>query len=351
MIRITATTSRRNVLCAMASAAIAAPCALLAASTAPASRPQGQVMTVDGPVHASQLGVTLPHEHLLVDFIGADRATPDRYDRDDVQRAVLPHLKQLAALGCSTLVDCTPAYLGRDPILLKRLSQASGLKIITNTGYYGAGPDFKYLPQHARDESVDQLAQRWVREFEHGIDGTGVRPSFIKIGVNESPLHELHRKLVLAAAQTHHRTGLTIASHSGDGNAALEQLAILREQGVAPRAFIWVHAQVERDPELHARIAEMGAWLSFDGIAPETVQRHVELVLAARRRGKLGQVLVSHDAGWYRPGEAGGGHFRPFDTLFVLFLPALRHAGLTEAEIAQLTTHNPAAALTLGPTR
>ena len=34
------------------------------------------VMTVCGPIPPEQMGLTLPHEHILVDFIGADRCHP-----------------------------------------------------------------------------------------------------------------------------------------------------------------------------------------------------------------------------------------------------------------------------------
>ena len=71
----------------------------------------GQVITVTGPVAPDRLGVTLPHEHVMVDFVGADKASPDRYDREQVYEALLPHLKQLRQAGCQSFVDCTPAYL------------------------------------------------------------------------------------------------------------------------------------------------------------------------------------------------------------------------------------------------
>lgn len=35
----------------------------------------------------------------------------------------------------------TPAYLGKDPELLLKLSELSGLQIVTKTGYYGARND------------------------------------------------------------------------------------------------------------------------------------------------------------------------------------------------------------------
>jgi phosphotriesterase-related protein len=110
-------------------------------------------------------------------------------------------------------------------------------------------------------------------------------------------------------------------------------------------AFIWVHAQAERDESLHARAAGSGAWVEFDGIAETTVDRHVGLVARMKAQGLLNHVLVSHDAGWYRVGESAGGRFRPYDTLFTAFIPALRASGLTDAEVRQLLVDNPRRAL------
>jgi phosphotriesterase-related protein len=121
----------------------------------------------------------------------------------------------------------------------------------------------------------------------------------------------------------------------------------VREEGVNGSAFIWVHAQSERDTALHARAAEQGAWVEFDGIAPETVAQHVELVKTMKARGHLGRVLVSHDAGWYQVGEPLGGKFRSYETLFTEFLPALKAAGFSDAEIKQLTVDNPRSAFTI----
>ncbi len=305
-----------------------------------------QVMTVQGPANPADLGVTLAHEHVLVDFIGADKVNRNRYDADGVFKAALPHLKRAKELRCRTLVECTPAYLGRDPALLRRLAKASELQILTNTGYYGAVKG-KYLPAHALTETPDQLAARWLREWKEGIDETGIRPGFIKIGVDAGPLTDVNRKLVQAAARTHLQSGLTIAAHTCDGAAALEELKVLKEEGAAGSAFIWVHAQNEKETGLHARAAEQGAWVEFDGIGPQTIQRHLDLVKSMKANGYLSRVLLSHDAGWYHVGEPGGGTFRPYDPLFTDFLPALKAAGFTDAETKQLTVDNPREALTV----
>ena len=302
------------------------------------------IQSVTGEVAADRLGLTLMHEHVLVDFIGADKVSPSRYDADETFKTVLPHLQQARTLGCETLVECTPAYLGRDPILLRRLSEASGVRILTNTGYYGAAKD-KHLPAHAFTETAEQLAARWTREAELGIDGTGVRPAFMKIGVDEGPLSEIDAKLVRAATITHRRTGVPIASHTATGVAALEELDILERGGVSPTSFIWVHAHNERDTSFHERAAKRGAWIEFDGISPSSVSRHVELVTFMKKNGWLDRALVSHDAGWYHVGEPGGGQFRPFTSVFELFVPALKTSGFTDDEVRTLLVTNPRRAL------
>jgi phosphotriesterase-related protein len=304
-------------------------------------------MTVSGEIKPGAMGVTLPHEHVLVDFIGADQISRDRYKPDEVFDVALPHLKRASELGCRTLVDCTPAWLGRDPPLLKRLSEASGLNILTNTGYYGAGQG-KYLPAHAHSEDADALAGRWINEWRDGIEGTGIRPGFIKIGVDGGPLTEINRKLVGAACRAHLKTGLSIAGHTGDGLAALAQLEVLKQEGVAASAWIWVHAQSEPDAMLHRQVAERGAWVEFDGVSPTSIAQHVTLVANLKKHGLLGRVLISHDAGWYAVGEPRGGKFRTFETVFTQLLPALKNAEFTADEIEQLTVVNPAKAFSIG---
>jgi predicted metal-dependent phosphotriesterase family hydrolase len=263
-----------------------------------------EINTVLGPIPAGNLGRTLVHEHVLVDFVGADMIAPGRYDAQEVFRIALPHLKSARALGCETLVDCTPAYLGRDPGLLAQLSQASGLQIITNTGFYGAAGG-KYVPRFTYSETAKEIAARWVREFRDGIPPAGIRPGLIKIGVDAGPWSEINAKLVSAAALTHLQTGLVIGSHTGDGLAAVAQLSLLKQHAVPPSAFIWVHAQDEKNTSLHRRAAEEGAWIEFDGISEEGLSQNVASVVEMKQAGYLQHVLISQDAGWYHVRERG----------------------------------------------
>jgi phosphotriesterase-related protein len=242
------------------------------------------------------------------------------------------------------LVEFTPAYLGRDPLLLRRLAQGSGLSILTNTGYYGAAKD-KHIPEHAYRESAEQLASRWAAEAHKGIDGTGIRPAFQKIGVDAGPLSEIDRKLVRAAAQCYKQCGLRLHVHTGDGRAAMEILDVLAREGAPASAYVWVHAQNERDRQLHVRAARAGAWLEFDGVRAKTLDVHRAAVLEMAEAGWLSQVLVSQDSGWYHVGEPGGGSFSGYTYLFDAFLPALKQRGFDDAQVRELLVQNPARVL------
>lgn len=332
---------RREFLQALGAGAWSAAAAVRAAD----SRPTAKIQTVRGAIAATDLGRTLPHEHVLVDFVGADTVSPSRYNADQVFTSVRPHLQRIRDLGAQALFECTPNFLGRDPKLLARLSEATGLHLITNTGLYGARQN-KFIPRYAQSEIPQQLAARWIGEARDGIGKTGIFPGFIKSGIDiDSALSAVHRNLIAAAALTHSATGLTIAVHTGRG-PGLAELDVLRDHRVAPSAFIWVHAQGARDDEIFAA-ADRGAWLSFDGLNPSSLTRHLYLCQQMKKRGHLRRVLLSHDAGWFDPAKPNGGDFRPFDLLFTTFMPLLKENGFSAAEIDQLTIANPADAFAI----
>ena len=98
---------------------------------------------------------------------------------------------------------------------------------------------------------------------------------------------------------------------------------------------------------MHLRAAEVGAWVEFDGISSATAQKHLELVLGMKAAGYLSRVLLSQDSGWYHVGEPGGGDFRPYDFLFIEFLPLLVRAGVSAKEIDVVMIGNPRDVLTV----
>ena len=303
----------------------------------------GVIRTVTGDIAPGEMGVTLPHEHVMCDFIGADKVTSQRYDPDEVVRVMLPRLKELRKSGVRTFVDCTPAFIGRDPEILSRLSKASGLYILTNTGLYKE----PFLPRYAWAVSDQELADMWAREIMEGIGETGIRAGFIKIAVNPGPLIPIQKKIVAAAGRTHKLTGAVICSHTASGAAALEQLGILEREKVDPSAFIFAHTGAEKDQALIFKAARRGAWIEYDTISISTLDRNIELVQAMLEKGYENNLLLSQDSGWYNVGEPGGGQINGYTCLVREFLPKLEQAGVSKELIRKLTVENPTRAFTL----
>jgi phosphotriesterase-related protein len=307
------------------------------------------IMTVNGPESPGKMGITLEHEHILVDFIGADSTGYFRWNRDSVIKKALPVVLEAKKRGVKTIVECTPAWLGRDPFLLKSLSRSTGMNFITNTGYYGANKN-KYIPESFYQMDATELAGLWISEFENGIEDTGIKPGFIKIAVDPNDtLSDEHRKIITAAALTHLKTGLVIASHTGPDNPAFAQIGILKEMGIDPSAFIWVHAN-RGSVEGNIKAANEGVWISFDNVknnpgaepgSPNSIEWFADRIVELKNHGLLNKVLISHDSGWYDPAKPGGGTFNGYTDIFDALVPALKAKGLTEEEIDQILVKNP----------
>jgi phosphotriesterase-related protein len=88
-------------------------------------------------------------------------------------------------------------------------------------------------------------------------------------------------------------------------------------------------------------MASNGVWVELDGLGPGSSDRYRRLLMYLKDNKLLSKVLLSHDAGWYHVGEAGGGTFNDFNFMFEEFVPALRQAGFSEEEIDTVIRVNP----------
>ncbi|HKS36612.1 MAG TPA: phosphotriesterase [Verrucomicrobiae bacterium] len=297
-----------------------------------------------GPVPASKLGRALVHEHVMCDFIGAEQTGRHRWDVNAVLKRMQPVLAQLKERGVTGFFDCTPAYIGRDPRVLKRLAEATGLHIVTNTGYYGGAGD-KFVPKHAYEETADQLADRWVLEWNRGIEDTEVKPGFMKIGVDEAKgdppkLSDIDEKIVRASARASKRTGLAVTCHTGGGPAGLAATRLFIQEGAIPSRFLVAHSD-GHGVHINQQIAELGAWVSFDAISRQPLEQHLKLVTVMLEK-HADRLLLSHDNGWYWVGQENGGEVRDYNYISDTFLPALQRSGVGERLIGKLTSENPA---------
>lgn len=323
----------------------------LAACASPllAQAQQPRAMTVRGPVPTAQLGQTLVHEHVITDLRDLAERRLEDYDRDAAVKACFPHVQAVRELGVITIVEPTPLHIGRDLEALRILSERAELQIIGATGIYGAA-DQRFIPRYALEEPAEKLAEHYLAEIENGVGPNSVKPGIIKTGVNKTaPLPEIERKLVRAAALAGKQSGLAVYAHTGPAAPAREELQIIREAGLPEDRFVWVHAQNEPDHAQRIELAKEGLWVSLDGISPNSAQKHLDAVKALADAGQIHRVLISQDAGWYRPGPEGATKYRGYTFLVEEFVPMLRAAGFFAKEIDQMLVANPARLLAITP--
>lgn len=312
-----------------------------------------RVETVKGSISATEMGPTLIHEHLITNFQGTQTEVQLLEREKEAISELLPYLLDLKSLGYQTLIECTPSHIGKNPELLLKLSEASGLNIITNTGLYAA-VDKKYLPEYAYTASPGELATRWMKDWETGIGSTGIRPGFIKLGVGADRLDSVERKIFRAGMMVSEATGMPMAVHTGGEKAIFTQLQLAREQDFDTDRMIWTHAQNGTDSSRVA-MAKQGIWISLDGVNEGGMQSYLDMLHALKDHGLLNRLLISHDDGWSFEGETpalqlkpfGNGNNTPYQSIEKFLVPALRRAGYSEKEIRMLLVDNPREAFSL----
>jgi phosphotriesterase-related protein len=157
----------------------------------------------------------------------------------------------------------------------------------------------------SNQESASQLADRWVREWENGIENTGIKPGFIKTGVDEAAgnpaaLSDIDGILVRVAIASK-RTELTTVCRTGSRPAGLAATRLFIQEGGLPSRFIVAHSD-GHGLAINEQIAHLGGWISFGAISRMPLQEHLKLV-AAMLDKHADELLLSHDSGWFWVGQ------------------------------------------------
>ena len=294
--------------------------------------------TTHGPVFTENLGIVLPHEHIFTDLRGPTTAGYGQANAADVVRVMAPFLEQARHKGVGLLFECSSIGVGRNVSIIAQVAEASGLPVVVPTGVYGRA---NFAPPEYRTMTEDELTTLFINEIHQGIEGTGIKAGFIKIATDNNPLTVLQEKILRAAGRAARETGAAIASHTTSSNAT-RQADILDSLGPTIR-FIWVHAQNESNRSLHRQLAARGVFIEFDNLGWNPGQ-DATLITAIKELLDVGygdRILLSHDAGWYQPGEPNGGTQMPYTYLTDTFIPKLQNAGIDDAAIRMITETNP----------
>lgn len=299
--------------------------------------------TVTGNLNAKELGVTLMHEHILCDSAGADYINSSSYNLEHIVDTMVPYLKLLKEAGCDTLVDSTPPGEGRAVKVLKECSIQSGLNIITNTGtFYGSG-----VSKEIKEGNIEEIVHIWEKEYNEGIDGTWIKPGFIKIALDDGNISLLQEKILRAACRLSIKTKLAIQCHAVLSETVLQATPILKEEGLDFSKFIWAHADSQCNVPIMVELAKQGMWIELDSIGSIPYEKHIDLLKELIQKGIINNLLISQDTGWYQIGESRGGRIRPYHKILTEFIPMCFERGLNQEEINRIMITNPATCLSI----
>jgi predicted metal-dependent phosphotriesterase family hydrolase len=298
------------------------------------------IVTVNGPIAASQAGCTLSHEHLLCDLWAFTKSYDGILDDECL---AMSELARYHDAGGMSLVDATSGGLGRNPLALRRISEATGVRIVMGSGWYRES----VYPAAVHERDANSLADLIVADLVHGADGTDVRAGIIgEIGTERKHITPAQERVFRAAARAQRRTGACIMTHTTHfGELALEQIALLFEEGVPAGRIAISHLGDRHDTTQLLRIAREGVFISVDNIGyvgcgypPDEVRMRNICFLA--RQGHLKQIVLGGDICQKSHLSAYGG--KGYAHVLRSFLPMLRANDISEDAIHQITVANPA---------
>jgi phosphotriesterase-related protein len=341
----------------------------------------GQIQTVLGPIAPEAAGITLPHEHLLIDFTvmfaepaaasdkGRAREPVSLENLGWVRQNFNANLDNLRLLdervardeillfkhaGGQTVVDPTNRSLGRDPLALARIARSTGLNIVMGAGYYVAAAH----PPDMGGRSVDDLAREMVADVTVGVGVSGVRAGLIgEIGCSW-PWTTNEQKVVRAAVAAQRATGAPLMIHPGrNPGAPMEIAKFVEKEGGDLRRTIMCHIdRTIADVRAVLDLAATGLWLEYDLFGVETSYYpyhpafdmpndggRMAHVLALMEAGHTDQILLSHDIAYKHSLLKYGGY--GYCHLLVNVVPRLRAKGVDDAGLRRLLVENPARAM------
>ncbi len=330
----------------------------------------GKVLTVQGPIDPSALGVTLMHEHIFIDFkapppmipapVGISvlsdpttlpvppgsqaRASFGLIDFDES----LAEVQEFRRIGGGTIVDVTNFGLTRDPEALLRVSRASGLNVIMGAGWYQKA----LHPPDMSERTVDELTDIVVRDVTVGAQGTNIRSGIIgEVGINARPLGENEMKSARASGRASRLTGAPIMVHSfGTPDEMLRVLDILESEGVPLNRVTMGHTG-SRNLDYMRQLFARGVFVEWDymgqaPLPPKQDTLRIESIYAAIEAGFAKQIVLAHDVctqAQLRKNNGGG-----YTYIHDIILPGLRAKGVSDAVLRQIMVENPMKALTFG---
>jgi phosphotriesterase-related protein len=279
----------------------------------------------------------------------------------ELAERALSCLPQRGVGGLVDLAGRQSALGDRETGLLQRLASRIPLQLIAGFGFY-KDPWLESVGQ----DHLDTLTEVYISgsRAERGGVNAGV---YGEVGTSldqVTPREELHLR---AVARAHLTTGLAIYTHCTLGTMALEQAAILAEEGADLGRVVLGHLDLKTDTNYLERVLATGANIGFDTMGKEWFDYRVpgsegegEAAFVKRvyyrpdvdrigalaglcARGHDERIVLSCDmsgAEAYLNHNTHGRHGYAF--LHQAVIPRLRDAGVREGSVRRMLLETPA---------
>lgn len=316
------------------------------------------VNTVTGKISAESLGKTLIHEHFCFGYPGFQGdVTFGGFDFDEALRVGSEAAETVKKHGVKTVVDPTPNECGRNPELLKAISEKTGVQIVCTTGYYysGEGATAYWRNRATFANAEEEIYDMMMTEINVGIGKTGVKAGAIKVATSYQEITKYERMFLKAAARVQKETDVPIITHTERGTMGPEQARFLIEHGANPKRILIGHMDGNSDVAYQLETLEHGVFVGFDRFGLQSSdQFQKDNIREATLHGLLGmgfvdQLMLSHDTVNFWMGRP-----RIFDEelqklnetyyighLFDNVVPRLKERGVSEETLDKIFIDNP----------
>ncbi len=294
------------------------------------------IRTVCGDIKPSEFGVTMCHEHFIVDL---SIVRKDNESKIETVEEVVTEIKKMMDLGVNSAIEVTTNDMYRDVIKLKEISEKTKLHIVAATGFYLS----EYHPEWLTTASPEDVAKVMINDLTIGINDTGIKAGVIgEIASSPKEFVGQEKKVLIASAIAHSITGATVTTHTGPITAK-ETVETLLQNGVESDKIVIGHQDLVNDTNYHLSILKYGVNIGFDTCGKVAYQLDETRAQNIKKLIDLGygdKIMLSNDIS-RRSYFTSAGKFG-YTAVMNRVIPLLKEYGVDENSINKLLIDNPA---------
>ncbi|KAG8224415.1 hypothetical protein J437_LFUL001365 [Ladona fulva] len=317
---------------------------------------EGTIQTVLGTIKAADLGRTLTHEHLCLDFEGFYSPPPNHleeyfagpitlekvgflrqypysskynltFNDDETLSSLIIDIHEYLRSGGLTIVENSSHGLSRRADKMKTLSEKTKVNIVAGTGFYVSSTQ----KESTLKMSVEEMADLIRKELTEGcIEDPSVKCGFIGEVGSSWPIDAFEKKAIQASAAIQEELKCPVSFHPGrNEKAPFEILRIHLEAGGRKDKTVMSHLERTITSEaLLADFADLGSFCQFDLFGTECsyyqLNPSIDMPSDAQRLDKI---------------EFGGHGYCHINNNII---PKMRLKGISNDDIESITVKNPA---------